>query len=327
MIRRLAKKAWNRWAPLKAAILILDDLRWGVRLWRGRIDTDSGATHADLPDMDSVRYIEEVVAAYKQYGRIDKFTGVAAEVGPGDNAGVAMLMRRDGCLQVDLVDRFASRRESAKQQRVYSALSKKYQLDWLKHEQMWDDRELDGIVPKIGQSAEEYFAACAQSDAPGYDVIVSRSVLEHLYDPLGALEHMARSLKPGGRMLHKIDLRDHGLFTPQHPELTFLTFPSGIYQLMTRNSGRPNRILFHRYREVFERLQSQYHIETAVYVTRLTGVGDIVPHQLYEDIPAAMWRQATEHVEPYRPHFAREFRSVAGKDLAIAGVFVVMAKK
>ena len=326
MMRRVAKTLWNRWPLVKAAILVLDDLRWGIRLRRGQIDTDSGATHASLPDTESVRYIEEVFAAYKEYGKIDTFVGSVAEVGPGDNAGVAMLMRRDGCRQVDLVDRFASRREHAKQQQIYDALSAKYQLEWLRNGRSWNDRELAGIVPKIGQSAEQHFKACVGNQRLKYDVIVSRSVLEHLYDPLGALEHMALSLKPGGRMVHKIDLRDHGLFTPQHHELTFLRFPHRLYQLMTRNSGRPNRILFHRYREVCERLRSQLHIEYAVYVTRLTGIGDIVPHQLYEDIPAVIWKRAAEHVDQYRAKCSSEFQSVDSRDLAIAGIFLVMTR-
>lgn len=325
-MRRFAKHIWNQWPLLKAALLVADDLRWGVRLRRGRIDTDSGATHAELSVAESVRYIEEVIAAYKRYGQMDRFTGVVAEVGPGDNAGVAMLMRNDGCDQVDLIDRFASRRDRLSQTRIYDALSAKYHLQWLRNGGTWNDQELVGIVPKIGRSAEQYFSAYERNPGTGYDAIVSRSVLEHLYDPLGALEHMAHSLKPGGRMLHKIDLRDHGLFTPQHHELTFLEFPHGLYRLMTKNSGRPNRILFHRYREVCERLKAHAQIEYSMYITRLTGIGDLEPHLLYEDIPAALWREASEQVDRYRSGFAREFRSVGGRDLAIAGMFVVMIK-
>jgi hypothetical protein len=41
----------------------------------------------------SVGYIEEVFTDYKKYGNIEKFFGVAAEIGPGDNAGVALLMK------------------------------------------------------------------------------------------------------------------------------------------------------------------------------------------------------------------------------------------
>ena len=229
MIRGISKAIWNRWAALKAAVLMLDDLRWGIRLLGGHIGTDSGATHAELSDEDSVRYIEEVFADYKRYGKLERLSGIAAEIGPGDNVGVAMLMRQDGCRQVNLVDRYKSRRDSQQQARIYDALSKKYGLEWLRLGQSWNDSEILGITPRIGQSAEEYFKKCAQNREPIYDLIVSRSVLEHLYDPLDALDKMNSCLNPGGCMLHKIDLRDHGLFAPQHHDLTFLTFPTIIY--------------------------------------------------------------------------------------------------
>ena len=326
MIRSVAKKIWNRWPSLKAAILILDDLRWGIRLQSGHIETDSGATHAELSDEESVRYIEEVFADYKRYGKLDKLNGIAAEIGQGDNVGVAMLMRQDGCHQVGLVDRYESRRDSQQQDRIYDALSKKYGLEWLRSGHGWNDREMPGVVPKIGRPAEEYFEEYRRNLGPSYDAIVSRSVLEHLYNPLDALESMASCLKPGGRLIHKIDFRDHGLFTPQHHELTFLTFPRFIYRLMTRNSGRPNRILYHQYRDRLERLKTTGLIDYSLYVTRLTGIGDITPHQLYEEIPPAMWQQASEYVDRYRAQFAREFHHVDSRDLSVAGIFLVVTR-
>lgn len=327
MIRSICKTVWNRWPALKAAVLMLDDLRWGIRLLGGHIGTDSGATHADLSDEDSVRYIEEVFADYKRYGKLECLSGIAAEIGPGDNVGVAMLMRQDGCHQVDLVDRYESRRDRQQQDRIYDALSKKYGLEWLRPTHSWNDREISGITPRIGQPAEEYFKECAQKRKPIYDLIVSRSVLEHLYDPLDALDRMISCLNPGGCMLHKIDLRDHGLFTPQHHELTFLTFPTIIYRWMTKYSGRPNRVLFHRYRERLERLKEKGLIDYSIHVTRLTGVGDIVPHQLYEDVTAVVWRQATQSIEQYRSRFAAEFLHVESRALAVGGVFLTVLRR
>lgn len=67
--------------------------------------------------------------------------------------------------------------------------------------------------------------------------------MEHLFDPVAALDGMLEALRPGGTLVHRIDLRVHGMFRGQHP-LTFLTLPDAIYTRMTRNSGRPNRVLF-----------------------------------------------------------------------------------
>ena len=145
-------------------------------------------------------------------------------MGPGDNAGVAVLMRKDGSDQVDLIGRYFSRCDTQKQSMIYDALSKRHRFDWLRRELAWNDTHLVGITQQVGQSAEEFFHDCAQSGGPVYDVIASRSVLEHLYDPLNVLESMVSCLKPGGSMIHKIDLRGHGMFTPEHHEVTFLRF-------------------------------------------------------------------------------------------------------
>ena len=92
-------------------------------------------------------------------------------------------------------------------------------------------------------------------------------VLEHLFDPIGALRDMAKSLKPGGCLIHRIDLRDHGMFLNHHP-LTYLTINELIYRRMTSESGRPNRILIHRYREWLE----ESNLDGEIRITRLAGI-------------------------------------------------------
>jgi SAM-dependent methyltransferase len=311
---------------LKAILYVIDDLWWGVRLHFGQIETGSGTTHATISIKDSLHYIEEVFRDYKHYGELASFRGVVAEVGPGDNAGVALLMRKDGCDQVDLIDRYFSRRDSQKQGAIYDALSKKHQLARLKGGSTWNDAHLMGITQSAGRSAEEFFRDCAQCRGSVYDVIVSRSVLEHLYDPLNALESMVSCLKPGGKMIHKIDLRDHGMFTPEHHELTFLRLQDGFYRFMTQNSGRPNRVLFHRYRERLEWLQEAKRINYVALITRLAGVGDLIPHQLPEKIDADTWRKSEKFVEEYRPRVAQELSQVASRDLAVTGIFLVATR-
>lgn len=326
MVRAKVKQILNRWPALKAAAFLLNDLWWGVRLHIGRIETSSGTTHSTISIEDSLRYIEEVFRDYKHYGELASFRGVVAEVGPGDNAGVALLMRKDGSDQVDLVDRYFSRRDPRKQSMIYDALSEKHQLDWLKREAVWNDAHLVGIAQQVGQSAEAFFRDRAQSQGSVYDVIVSRSVLEHLYDPLDALESMVSCLKPGGKMIHKIDLRDHEMFAPAHHELTFLRFPGRFYRLMTKNSGRPNRVLFHRYRERLEQLQEAKLIHYVAFITRLAGVGDLLPHRLPEKIGADMWHKSERFVEEYRPRVAQELSQVASRDLAVTGIFLVATR-
>ena len=68
-------------------------------------------------------------------------------------------------------------------------------------------------------------------------------------------------------------------------------------------------------------------IDYSIYVTRLTGVGDIIPHQRYEDVTAAVWRQATQSLEQCRSRFAYEFLHVKSRDLAVGGVFLTILRR
>lgn len=325
MIKQNFKNILNALPVAKAAAFVADDLRCGLNLAMGKISTNSGATHAKLSEVESLSYIEEVFADYKRYGRIENFFGVAAELGPGDNAGVAMLMRGDGCLQVDLVDRYLSYRNYEQQDRIYKALAQKYELEDLRTKDDWDEQALSGINWKIGQPAEIYFQRYAQ-EKNQYDFIVSRAVLEHLYDPLDALHQMVTCLKPGGRMCHKIDFRDHGMFTPRHHELTFLQIPSSVYPWMVKNSGRPNRVLINHYRELLDSMSKDGLIDYSILVTRLVSAGEIIPHQAFEDIAWDKRLQAINFVEEHRKNFAKEFRYVDSQDLAISGIFLVVTK-
>lgn len=320
------KRRLTRWPVVKAAAYVVDDAMWAVRSRLGPLQSDSGSTHLERAAEDSVAYIEEVFADYKRYGGVDRFAGTAAEVGPGDTAGVAMLMRADGCERVDLVDRFRSRRSPEQQREIYRALAGRHDLTALDAPPSWDDERCAGVHWRVGSSAEEFFAACAARGGAEYDAIVSRAVFEHLYDPLGALRSMAAGLKPGGRMIHKIDFRDHGMFTPVHPELTFLRFPASVHRRMTRHSGRPNRVLFASYRQAAERLRRSHGVVTTLLVTSLAGVGEVVPHRPFAELAEAEVTAAVQFVEAHRHRFAREFDGVPSADLAVTGVFLVAVR-
>jgi 2-polyprenyl-3-methyl-5-hydroxy-6-metoxy-1,4-benzoquinol methylase len=56
-------------------------------------------------------------------------------------------------------------------------------------------------------------AANTEFEPATFDLIISRSVMEHTYQSDAAFRVMDWLLKPGGKMLHKIDFRDHGIFS------------------------------------------------------------------------------------------------------------------
>ena len=127
-----------------------------------------------------------------------------------------------GCATVELVDRFESRRSAAQQAQVYQAIAARHGLDRPDSTGRWDDEHLPGIIWRLGSSAEHYFARQALDGQQRYDLIVSRQ--RNTWNDPGVVVSIRR-LRPGGRMVHKIDFRDHGMFTPAHSELTFLRFP------------------------------------------------------------------------------------------------------
>jgi SAM-dependent methyltransferase len=301
--------------------LAVTDLWTRVTLAAGDINSDSGTLHSRLTPAESVEYIERVFEDYKLYGRFDRFFGSVAEVGPGDSCGVALLCLQDGADRVDLVDRFYSQRNTHDQAAIYRALSDVHDGVgcMLSKANLEDETTFQRLQRHYGAAAaaEAFF-----SRNRSFDFIVSRAVLEHLYDPLAAIQFMISALNPGGRMLHKVDLRDHLMYSFAHHELKYLEVPSALYGLLTRGSGRPNRVLFHRYKQAFERADCN----TELLVTRLAGVGDITPHVPYLQIDPRLRKEAVKFVASVRSNFAHEFRAVSSEDLSVTGVFIVSQK-
>ncbi|WP_448579483.1 methyltransferase domain-containing protein [Thermaurantiacus sp.] len=246
--------------------------------------------------------------------------GSVAEVGPGDSCAVALLMVEQGAQFVDLVDRFYSIREDAKIQEIHRSII----------------RSSDFLSKKFGTSGKEesfrnikrYYGPNAAAETffgrgEVYDLIVSRAVLEHLQDVPKALSAMARSLKPGGRMVHLVDLRDHGMFTFYgFPELTFLEVPDALYRAMTDRCGHPNRVPMSVYRDVLAGSNLMFE----VLVNRLVGEAVWQDPLPWNQLPLLRRRDALQLVRAVRPSIAKSLRPVADEDLAVAGFTIVASR-
>jgi SAM-dependent methyltransferase len=303
------------------AYLLATDRVRAFRHSLGLVDSNSGTTHFSLSLDESIAYVVEVFDDYKQSSGVEKFHGKVAEVGPGDNCGVALLFLANGCERVDLADRFYARRDTQHHSLIYQRLVEEHPelRNICKKYPPANESDFDGIHRYYGQeaSAESFF----RNHGP-YDFIVSRAALEHVMSPLSALTSMTNALKTGGLLLHKVDLRDHGMFSPNFHELQFLEVPAWLYPGMTRGSGRPNRILVHQYRETLKKEKLAFSIG----VTRLAGVGEILPHRPYEQIPQEMRQKSLDYIRSVRPRFASCFKSVSDEDLSVAGFFLVAKK-
>lgn len=310
----------NYW--LSNLYYVLSDVYRQWRLSRQIIDTGSGTTHASLSLDASVSYIQSVFDDYRKYGGVDSFRGRIAEVGPGDNCGVAMLLLENGGDNVDLPDRFYSRRDPVQQSQIYKALWERYPAlrDILGEPDPTREESFRGVRRYHGSEAscEQFFAAHR-----GYNYILSRSVLEHVTDPRQALRLMCDALRPEGKLIHKVDLRDHGMYSDHFHELKFLEAPGWLHSRMTRASGRPNRCLINIYRDTLESCGMKHEF----LVTWLAGVGEIVPHVPYEDIPLTQRNRAMTYVDSIRPNLARSFDDLSDEDISVAGFFLVAQKE
>jgi SAM-dependent methyltransferase len=200
----------------------------------------------------SLRYMDEEVGDYLLHSglrREDLEGRRVLEVGPGENLGVGLRLLQMGVRKVVSIDRFHSLRPASEQVRLYRAMAENLPPG--------QRREFDSVIEitdgdyRLDPARYEYhpgtpletFADDAKFNS-GFDLIVSRAVLEHLYDPARALEAMDRLLAPGGRMIHEIDFRDHGMYSSLglNP-LTFLTVPDIIWRAMSSHVGAPNRWL------------------------------------------------------------------------------------
>jgi len=306
------RKFASRSIPLTVLAFLADDLL--ARL--GVADANPAAgEHLSGADVESdIAYARQVVESYAANGAIN---GRVAEIGPGGSAASALFLIAEGAQRVDLLDRFVFPHDNRKLAETYSAIIER-------------SAKLSALFPRGNLSPRIAFHAGEEAAAEqffgcrplAYDVICSCAVLEHVTDPLAVVRAATASLVDGGRQIHFIDLRDHGMFSGggRHP-LTFLTLPAGIYRRMSQRRGRPNRILIDRYRCELGRLPLEWEIK----VTCLAGVGPVEP-QPYSAIPEKLRAVAETHVETIRPSLAPEFRDLSSADLAIDGLLLTATK-
>lgn len=330
-IRRWIKKS-------KAAIIVYAVYQnWQIKRQQraGKAENSSGVLHTRMTLSEQEHYVQRVFDEYLHYSgiAIDQLRGKRIlEVGPGDTFGVALKFLAAGARQVVCVDKFFPKRDPEREDALYQALGKE-----LPDEEKWIVATVKDIsrrvhrrlpldpssplLPLYGFSISEADQKLARES---FDLIVSRSVIEHLENPEKAFSTMDRLLKPGGLIIHGIDFRDHGMFTDSgfHP-LTFLTIPEKIYRLMTIDSGRPNRRLLSDY----QRMLSSLHYAGKILITRI--VDSPQPLSPYKEhlIFGTDYSHATlTLLKQIRPRLQARFRRVLDEELLVAGVFLEAQK-
>lgn len=302
------------------------------RFKSGNTESFLGSTHRGRSLSESLTYIHTQFEDYLEYWGIplSELSGKRVlEVGFGDNIGVALRFIAAGASHVSCLDKFYAKRDTEQERQIYAALRET--LDE-KARQRFDE----AIDPKDGARSNPDKITCiygvdledAQelANGPLFELVISRAAIQDIYEPERAFAAMDRLLKPGGYMLHKIDLSDQGMFRDHGMNpLTFLTIAEPIYRLMADGSGRPNRLLISDYRTSFRELG----YETKLLITHVIGrkgKGNLRPHRETLDPKADYSTSALALVNEIRPRLIPKYKKLSDEELMISGVFVVARK-
>lgn len=248
------------------------------------------------------------------------------EIGHGDNYGVALLFLAHGAKNVTCLDKYYSTRD-AKQERAVYALLRENLADTLQkrfdqgiHLNEGIHPNPEKLIPVYGVRLEE---AAKHFPPASFDLVISRAVVQYLIlDP--AFMVMDQLLAPQGYMIHRIDLRDIGMFSRGglHP-LTFLTISDPLYGLMSSDSPQPNRKRVGDYRKKMKDLD----YATNILITRVLGrEEELLPHPAHLRFGEHYTEESLQLLEAIRPKLLPRFRGLPDQDLLVTGIFLVAAK-
>jgi SAM-dependent methyltransferase len=332
-LKRIAKKS----RTLIIAAKIYDNWRMKKRFESGNAESIHGSTHGMiLKDMSaSIDYINVQFADYLTYSGLtfDSLKGIRVfELGFGDNVGVALKFIAAGAKKAVCLDKYYSKRNPEQQRLIYLALRETLADD--EQRRRFDEAidlssgaqlNAEKIQCVYGSDIEN---ASELADIEPFDLVVSRGAIQDIYNPDAAFATMDRILKPGGFMLHKIDLSDQGMFRENGMNpLTFLTISEPVYGLMAVDSGKPNRKLMNYYRQRMESLgYAPKMLVTGIIGVGVCGKGDIHPHMEKIGLGVDYQQSTLDLVAEVRSRLIPSFKDLPDGELIVDGIFIVARK-
>ena len=219
---------------------------------------------------------------------------VACEAGPGDCLATASLLLGLGAKHVDLVEHQPPvvNKKQIKSLEMVKANGFPLALDIIGRDGTLDPNK----VTYYREFMENYRAE------DKYSLIYSFNVMEHVEDIVGFLASCYRALKPGGLILHMIDLGGHGEFEDPLPPLDFQTYSDWLYSMM-----------YPLYERATRRFVSEY-----MEAVRQTGFTGQVLHKLRIAEP--------DYFKNIQPRLRATARRVPSDELAVIE-FALVAKK
>ncbi|HEU0119501.1 MAG TPA: hypothetical protein VFQ91_03175, partial [Bryobacteraceae bacterium] len=205
MISSIRRQLKRRKAALIAYTIVHSTIvRWRFRM--GKIDSITGSTHLKFSDEQSVAYCRRQYDEYFQYGCLTPrmLQGrTMLEYGPGDNIGVGLLFLAAGMASYAAADKFDAIRDVEKERRIYQKLRAGLAGD--EERRRFDDAvdlstgiqfNPERVRCVYGVGAED---ADTQFSEP-FDFLISRCVLQEIYEGDKLFRSMDKLLKPGGWM-------------------------------------------------------------------------------------------------------------------------------
>jgi SAM-dependent methyltransferase len=288
-------------------------------------DHTGGTQSKDVSTPEAVAYIQrsfDHLLMRSCLSASDFRDKVVMELGPGDNLGLALRLIAAGARKVVAVDRFAPVSQEAQVHEVYAGLRATLTSD--EQERFDDAVDLHEGVSLNPARVELVQGVGIESMPPGcapgsFDFILSVAVLEHVGDNDRAFQTMDRLLKPGGMMLHQVDLSDHGIFSRAgESPLRFLTIPDPVWRAMISQIGGPNRCMLDYYRRTLDGLGYTARITP----TRIAGTDE----DLEGPVPDQMTPARLQHVKELRPKLQRRYRALSTSDLLVSSIFITASK-
>lgn len=330
MLHKLKRTA-RRSKSLLIAFTIYKNWQTRRRFRHGQIESFHGSSHSGKTVLQSLTYIETQFSDYLKYGSLSDQSLLGKrvlELGFGDNLGVALKFVTAGAEQVVCIDKFYSARDPSYELEIYRALRAKLTNGAKK---LFDDAILlnDGftlnparLICVNGVELERGVQNLADLQRP-FDLVISRAVIEEIYQPDELFKALDTVLAPGGYMLHKIDLSDYGMFreNDMHP-LTFLTISDRVYRMMASDSGIPNRKRMGYYRDQLDRLG----YKTKFFITSVLGKGTLEPHKETVRLEEDYFGSTLDLISQIRSSLDVSFRDLSDEELMVEGIFLVAQK-
>jgi len=301
----------------------------------GRIDSFSGSTTHRISVAEAARYQNQIYEDYVQYGELtpDKIrNSTVVELGPGDNIGALLRFIAAGASRVFGADHFYSTHDIEHERAIYlevrSGLSQEERRRFDEAVQLEPRLEFnsDRVKYVYGKGAQDIDEVVE----PGsIDLVVSRGVLQEVYEIDRAFRAMDRILKPGGTMVHKIDLRDYGMFSSLgfHPR-EFLTVPGWAYHWMAFNTDKPSRRMLNYYREKMARMnyEAEFYITGVVSNPYQAVQPEIIPHKKSLEKGVDYFDAHQRLIDEIRPRLQPQFRGLNDQELLAAATMMVGRK-